>query len=505
MSGESGGVAARLMGNWQDGRGGGDMPGLRDKIKHVVVLMLENRSFDCMLGRLYPAGSAFNGLTGAESNPHTAGPTSPIRVWNDDGIVPGTMTIPSPDPGELFTDMTTQLFGLGQAASDKPPPMNGFVDSYVRQTIDPPYPPNAVMHYFTPEQVPVISALAKNYAVCDQWYASTPNQTWPNRFFAHCATAGGYVNNSPTHFPYMMSTIFERISSQGLPNGWKVYFHDMAQCLTLARLWHYRDCFRHFAEFADDAAKGRLPCYAFIEPRYFADLGMGMPNDQHPPHDVVFAEQLIAAVYNTLRSSPTWNSTLFVITYDEHGGCFDHAAPPSAVSPSDHRPHDDFAFDRYGVRVPAVIVSPYIRPGTVLRAARKDLPHQGPPYPYDHTSIIATLRKCFNLGGPLTARDAAAPDLDDVLVLDAPTNAQLGTIGVPSYQPSQQDLQDAIGRRLSDMQKGLHKLASVLPDPGDDVEAHIAKLAGGAFDMLDPVNTVAEAAQVVSDRLKTLI
>jgi phospholipase C len=481
------------------------MPGLRDKIKHVVVLMLENRSFDSMLGRLYPDRPGFNGLTGAESNPHSSGPASPIRVWNDTQIVPGTMTVPSPDPGEYFVDMTTQLFGLGQAASDKPPPMSGFVDNYVGQSKEPPYPPTAVMHYFTPEQVPVISTLAKTYAVCDQWHASAPNQTWPNRFFVHCATAGGYVNNAPPQFPYMMSTIFDRISSQGIPNGWKVYFHDVPQSLTLARLWSHRDCFRRFAEFADDAAKGRLPCYSFLEPRYFADLGLGMPNDQHPPHDVVFAEQLIADVYNTLRTSPTWDSTLFVITYDEHGGCFDHAPPPLAVSPGDHRVHDDFAFDRYGVRVPAVIVSPYIRPGTILRAAPNGLPHQGPPYPYDHTSIIATLRTCFNLGGPLTARDAAAPDLDDVLTLNAPSNTGLATIDVPEYRPSQQDLQNAVGQRLTDMQKQLHHLAAVLPDPGDDVEAHIAKLAGGAIDLVDPVHTVEQAAQAISERLKKLI
>jgi phospholipase C len=426
-------------------------------------------------------------------------------VWNDATMAPGARTLPSPDPGELFADINMQLFGLNMQPADIAPPMSGFVDNYVSQTKEPPYPPKSVMHYFTPRQVPVISTLAKTYAVCDQWHASAPNQTWPNRFFVHCATAGGYVNNAPPQFPYMMDTIFNRISNQGIPNGWKVYFHDVPQSLTLARLWSHRDCFRRFPEFADDAAKGRLPCYSFLEPRYFADLGLGMPNDQHPPHDVVFAEQLIANVYNTLRTSPTWDSTLFVITYDEHGGCFDHAPPPLAVSPSDHRVHNDFAFDRYGVRVPAVIVSPYIRPGTILRAAPNGVPHQGPPYPYDHTSIIATLRTCFNLGGPLTARDAAAPDLDDVLTLDSPSNTGLATIDVPDYRPSPQDLQNALGRRLTDMQKELDHLAAVLPDPGDDIEAHIARLAGGVIDLVDPIHTVEQAAQAISERLKKLI
>src|SRR5258708_12360626 len=107
----------------------------------------------------------------------------------------------------------------------------------------------------------------------------------------------------------------------------------------------------------------------------------------------------------------------------------------------------------------------------MLRAAPPGLPHQAPPYPYDHTSIIATLRKCFNLGGPLTARDAAAPDLDPVLTLDTPSNTGLATIDVPAYQPSAQDLQNALGRRLSDMQRGLPRLAAGLPAPGAHPQA----------------------------------
>jgi phospholipase C len=230
-----------------------------------------------------------------------------------------------------------------------------------------------------------------------------------------------------------------------------------------------------------------------------------MPNDQHPPHDVVFAEQLIATVYNALRASPLWESTLFVLTYDEHGGCFDHSPPPLAVSPGDHHPNDAFAFDRYGVRVPAVIVSPYIQAGTILRSAPDGLPHRGPPYPYDHTSIIATLRKCFNLGGPMTARDAAAPDLDRVLNLDTPTNNQLGTITVSTYQPSQQDLKNAIGRPLTNMQQALHELSAILPPPGVDMETYVAKLASGIVPLAPIVQTVSEARNFISQQLGKIL
>lgn len=506
----SAGAIANGCGNSRKA-GRGALAGLPDKIKNIVVLMLENRSFDGILGRLYAPGERhFNGLPLNASNPWTGGAQASVAAWNDNTKAPGDMTIPSPDPGEYFTDITTQIFGRDGLDTQVPAPMNGFVDNYMAQTKEPPYSAKAIMHYYTPQQLPVISTLARAYAVCDQWHAAAPNQTWPNRFFAHCATAGGYVNNSPPHFPYMMPTIFNRIQQAGMPNGWKIYFHDMPQSLTLAQLWLHRDRFRPFDEFKDDAAKGRLACYSFIEPRYFADLGLlGMPNDQHPPHDVVYAEQLIAEVYKALRQSPNWPGTLFIITYDEHGGCYDHAPPPAAVSPGDHRPGEQFAFNRYGVRVPAVLVSPYISPGTILRAPPNRAAPELPVYPFDHSSIIATLRKCFRLGGPLTARDAAAPDLDDVLDLEGPTNNGPETIDALDYSPTQQDLENAIGRPLTEMQKGLHALAAVLPGPGDDVEAHISRLASGlAVDLINGIEegpTVGAALKFISDRIDKLI
>lgn len=476
--------------------------GALDNIDHIVVLMLENRSFDCLLGRLYPHSSSFNGINGTERNPLPAGPPNFVSVWTSRASKPGTMTIPSPDPGEKFTDITQQIFG-GITASDRMvPPMSGFAANYVQQNEKHPHDARQVMHCFRPQQVPVITTLAKSYAVCDQWHASAPNQTWPNRFFAHCATAGGYVNNSPPRFPYLMPSIFERLNH--LDNGWKVYFHDIPQSLTLARLWSNLDRFRHFAEFLRDASAGALPSYAFIEPQYLADAGIGMPNDQHPPHDVVFGEQLIAQVYNAVRNSPLWDKTLFIITYDEHGGCFDHAPPPLAPPPGGNAAHEGFAFDRYGVRVPAVLISPYIRPGTILRSAPDGVPHDGPPYPFDHTSIIATLRKRFGLGDPLTNRDKIAPDLEGVLQLDGPTNNGLGPLRVPAYTPTEKDLRDAIGQPLTDMQTGLHRLASILPDAGTDVQSYIQKLQSGIIASLDPPAVVQDAKRFISAKIASL-
>ncbi|HQT27166.1 MAG TPA: alkaline phosphatase family protein, partial [Burkholderiales bacterium] len=204
--------------------------GLSGKIEHVVVLMLENRSFDSLLGRLYPDRSDFNGLSGNESNPLHGG--NPVPVWGDGKTDFESMSIPAPDPGELWDDINMQLFGLDGKPGNGVPSMNGFVNNYARQTAEPgPYDPRAIMHHYISEQVPVLSRLARQFALCDEWFASAPCQTWPNRFFLHCATAGGYENNSPPHFPYLMRTIFSRMSEMG--KEWKIYFHDFPHTLTL--------------------------------------------------------------------------------------------------------------------------------------------------------------------------------------------------------------------------------------------------------------------------------
>src|ERR1700722_3455613 len=302
-------------------------------IRHVVVLMLENRSFDCMLGRLYPKSAAFDGIDGSETNVwhKQDGSQQEFQAWADPTLTARTVVIPNPDPGELFTDIQMQLRGLAGDGRTLNPgfTMGGFVDNYMRQPATTPVPdPRAVMHCFTPDQVPVISQLALSFGVSDRWHASAPCQTWPNRFFAHTGTAAGYVNNSPTHFPYQMETVFNRLEE--VRQSWRVYFHDIPQSATLARLWgDVLTYFRDFNAFTADAAAGRLPTYSFIEPRYFTDKVLRLiPNDMHPPHNIAYGEQLVAQVYNAVRSGPRWQQTLLIITYDEHGGCYDHVLPP---------------------------------------------------------------------------------------------------------------------------------------------------------------------------------
>jgi phospholipase C len=484
--------------------------GALEGIEHVVVLMLENRSFDSMFGALYPKSRAFEGLTGREANPwhKPDGTVAQLPVWNDESMSPTTACIPDPDPGELFADMNIQLFGLGGTPGDRPPPMNGFVDNYMRQ---PPgearSDPAAVMHYFTPKQVPVISTLARAFGVSDQWHASAPCQTWPNRFFAHTATAGGHVDNTPTHFPYLMPSIFRRLGGHG--KSWRVYFHDVPQAATLADIWLEAPLhFRLFeAEFERDAAEGKLPNYSFIEPRYFADRDLGLvPNDQHPPHNVVYGEQLIAQVYNAVRSAPTWKKTLLIVTYDEHGGCYDHVPPPRAVPPEAPAPGSSFAFDRYGVRVPAVIISPYMPAGSIVRVAADGVPFSGPPYPYDHTSIIATLRKLFDLGAPLTRRDAVAPDLIGALSLDDPANDGPASVAAPPAQPSAEAVASVAEAAPNHLQRSLCDLAARVPATAANAAAHADALAKGRVAPTAPVfQKVGDATSYALERMKRLL
>ena len=232
----------------------------------------------------------------------------------------------------------------------------------------------------------------------------------------------------------------------------------------LADVWpeaplHYR----FFKQFLVDAHSGVLPSYSFIEPRYFSDLFLReIPNDEHPPHNVLFGEKLIAQVYNAVRASPSWKKTLLIITWDEHGGCYDHAPPPQALVPDGHA-QDGFPFNRYGVRVPAVIISPYIPAGSKIRAAPLGLPQAGPPYPFDHTSILATVRALFKLGDPLTHRDAVAPTLLSALSLPLPINDGPCTVGGVTPKVSTPATQVGASATPNDMQASLARMAASLP------------------------------------------
>jgi phospholipase C len=217
-----------------------------------------------------------------------------------------------------------------------------------------------------------------------------------------------------------------------------------------AQLFLLGSHFQSYRQFQADCQTGQLPAYSFIEPQYFADFGHP-ENDQHPPSVVTLGEQLIADVYNCLRSSKVSRKTLLLITYDEHGGCYDHVAPSARVPPEPPVPGQTFGFDRYGVRVPAVIVSPYVAPGTIFGKSSA--------VPFDHTAIIATVRKRFGISEALTARDAQAPDLDSVLTLPRPTNLGPLRLKALPYAPTPATAAVTQTKPLNSMKKALVGLA----------------------------------------------
>jgi phospholipase C len=403
-------------------------------INHIVVLMLENRSFDHMLGYLYsaqgnvsPAGQPFEGLTGHESNPDGHGGT--VGVFPITPATPSAYFMPGADPGEGYQATNDQLWGSSAVpAPGSAPTMAGFVTDFAATiawettqgwSIVPGTVPGDIMGCFTPQALPVLSALAAGYAVCDHWFCSVPTETLPNRAFALAATSQGVMDDKTK--TYTCPSIFGSLTKAGI--SWRCFGYDK-QPLTRADFPDIAaapaSCFGLFTDFQAAAAAGTLPAFTFLEPSW-SSTG----NSQHPNYDVALGEQLIHDTYQALRSGPGWGQTLFAVTYDEHGGCYDHVPPPWGATPPDATVGPTgFGFDRFGVRVPAVLVSPLIAPGTVYRVPAGSVP-------LDHTSVLKTVQQRWNLP-PLTARDAAAPGFGDVLTLAAPrTDDVLAGVTVP--------------------------------------------------------------------------
>ena len=405
-------------------------------IKHIVQLMLENRSFDQMLGFLYASngkksttGQPFDGLTGNESNPDDAG--RQIKVFKIDNNSPHPYLMPGADPGEGFHNTNYQLFSTDDPTSGQVPSNQGFVINFkaaiasdqakhYKDTL-PGTDPSEIMGMYAPEMLPVMSSLAKGFAVCDRWFAAAPTQTIPNRAFAGAATSQGHLDNQVKVFT--CPSIFGRLNDAKI--DWAIYGYN-ADPLTRHDFTDMQNAddshFGHFRDFQSRAAAGTLPAYTFLEPSW----GAG-GNSQHPNYDVALGEQLIRDTYYALRNGRGWADTLLLITYDEHGGNYDHVPPPwGAATPDNSVGEWGFDFTRYGVRIPALLISPRIAAGTVFRSKSGVI---------DHTSVLKTIEVRWNLK-PLTARDKAAPDLGDVLTLaTARTDDPIKGVQIPVSQP----------------------------------------------------------------------
>jgi phospholipase C len=347
--------------------------------------MLENRSFDHMLGVLQAQIPGLDGVPPggpARVNLDTDGrayPQSPSRTRRID-----------PDPKHEKENVLVQLRGGNQ----------GFVRDYSDSYPDTSSTERAeVMGFYPMDFLPALHALARAFVVCDRWFCSVPGPTWTNRLFAMSGTSQGRVKMPqgifhPNLHRYNQPSVFRRLREAG--RSWRVYHGDFPLALLLEDQrtqisgQHYFGM-DWFAEHAAGAAD-EFPDFAFIEPDYLWPT----TNDDHPPHDVLNGQRLLADVYNAIRArEDLWQSTVLVITYDEHGGFYDHADPPAAIPPDANV--QEYTFDRMGVRVPAIVVSPWLEQGVF---------HD----PIDHTSLLQSLTARWGLG-PMGARVAAAQDL----------------------------------------------------------------------------------------------
>jgi len=280
-----------------------------------------------------------------------------------------------------------------------------------------------VMQGFSPDRVPIMSTLAQEFAVFDRFFCSVPGPTWPNRLFQLMGTSQGDTKTSEWQENttlYDGRTVFDIVEETG--HDWKFYYADaplemaMIEKLTLSPFKVHG-----WDRFKKDIADGDLPAFSWVNPRWFVNLTtFEGANDQHPDHDVRLGEALMKEVYEELRASPKWNSTLFIVTYDEHGGYYDHVTPPMNIPAPDDYPSypGNFSFDRLGVRIPTLLISPWIAKGTVI-SAPTDAEKPQENSEFDLTSIISSVKNMFAPADaniePLTRRDAWAATFDDRL------------------------------------------------------------------------------------------
>ena len=446
--------------------------GSNPAITNVFVLMLENHSFDNIF--------AFSGIQGIIA----ANPTDQNQYNGTPyPVICGAPVAMTTDPGHEFLDVVEQLTGnqSNYSAGNPYPAINnsGFASNYATTTSEgkPPAPANIgdIMACFdTPNELPVLYQLATEFAICDQWFSSLPGPTWPNRFFLHGASSSG-LDDSPTSaetalwvgldgFTYANGSIFDALNTAAIP--WRIYndnknqFSDdpqnanvsgaLPQVASLKGITLLK--VNSLGHFAADLLQPYPYKYTFIEPNY-GDLinnSYSGGSSQHPMDDVAGAEGLVKFVYESIRNSPLWESSLLVIIYDEHGGFYDSVAPGPAPAPADGSSGSlskhSFNFDQYGLRVPAIIVSPLIPQNTVDHTL------------YDHSSVLATVETLFGLSS-LTQRDAQANNLLSLLSLASPRTDCPASLNPPAQPMAAKPVLSDVVIAAKDLQP--------LPDKGN--------------------------------------
>jgi len=348
------------------------------KIEHFVVVMMENHSFDNILG-LVGRGDGF-----------TLGPDHQPTAKNPDGH--GNFVHAFHMPTECQTSGVGNDWRVTHEAYDGGT-CQGFVTSTTAEA----------MGYFTSSDLPFTCGMAATFPIADRYFCSAMAQTYPNRRYLMAGTSLGLIDDTlPLALP-PNGVIFQQFNQHGIT--WKDYYSTLPTIGIFLPLLEDHTLTPGLApidEFFSDAAAGTLPSFSLVEPNYAMQ-------SEEDPQDVQFGDQFMGQVVNAVMASPDWDSTMLIWTYDEHGGYYDHVPPPPAVPPDDVPPalkpgDPPGGFDRYGFRVPAGVVSPYAKKDFVSHTV------------YDHTSILKTVEEKWNLPA-LTRRDANASSLFDMLDL----------------------------------------------------------------------------------------
>ncbi|PZN74820.1 MAG: hypothetical protein DM484_20240 [Candidatus Methylumidiphilus alinenensis] len=419
------------------------------RIKHFIVVMFENRSFDSLLGYLphirsedgvkdkditlnYPGGSVkihkATGFWDPDPDPGEGWPNANAQLWNQ--------YIPESNQGKAayaaFPNFMQPPYNLAKNLGI--PTMDGaaldYYWNYKWQTGREPSNEEmqSIAAVYTPETAPVINTLAQEYGVFTRWFCEVPTCTNPNREFFLTGTSQGRIDNEliwNLAWSETSRTIFDLFTEKNIP--WKVYYDRPTQvipvCISLlGGLRHIPEIADHAATWEDfiaDAKRGDLPAFSWLEPNMmFTPL-----TDYHPPTDIRAGEEFLATVYETVRQSPAWESTALIICFDEHGGTYDHVPPPDIIPPDNYQSKNPpFGFDRLGLRIPVIVVSPYTQRETVITDT------------FHNCSVLRSLRDRFDLGPPLTKRDEIAPSIAPMFNLSEPRTDR-PKIKVQSYHP----------------------------------------------------------------------
>lgn len=354
-------------------------------VEHIVVLMMENRSFDHFLGALkldkgYANATTIEGLTGTETNPAPKG-GNPVTVFKMSNFTPA-------DPPHGWDASHAQYNGGKN---------DGFVTAHEGES------QNEVMGYHDRSQIPLYYWFADNFAVCDHWFASVLGPTWPNRYYLHSTTSKGKKDNTPV--VGAIETIWEALSAKGVSAK---NYHAGAVTWYLGgfagKVFAGKNPSAKMDDFFDAAKAGKLPAFSLIDPDFQA-------SDDHPDHNIQRGQAFVASVYKALAESPLWPKTLFIVTYDEHCGFFDHVPPPPAVD-------DDEDFDRLGFRVPAFVIGAMVKKGYVCKKT------------LEHSSVAATLKTRWDIKS-LSKRMDVTNDITDCIDPKKVTAPSVPPTGMP--------------------------------------------------------------------------